>query len=615
MANRFDNPQPQRYVSTYVPDQFIGKPLDALTNLAKDYSDKYKTASADISNAKDEILKVNAIDKHQGHKKMLLEQYNSKLDELAEQWLKNPTDYSNKLKLDNLIKDYRNNDLRNELETSYHYYNEDLKSLRKLSEDRKYGYWNDNITKFNKSYKDGELIPYRSTGVKSATNHLEGAKKAMGKIASDGYDIEKTVVGNDGITRGFKNGLEVISSDKVMQEAYNKADGFIDSPEGQDFVEKLKYDYPNATQQDIYKGVINLLYTSASEQIFNKPKSGSSEEVNRAWNTLHDEKNKLNSLYGTPLESKTLDLTADNKEYHEAKDSGLIKETKNADGSIKLNVDWKKISEKEPVYDVVDVNGRKVSTVVGYKDSKQKALQLGKVVGDIAKSIGYEGEVNHKNFDDILNRYNAFAKTRVADEQMSAPVSKVETEKLKRNWNNYDLMDPEKPDQPLSDKPVLEEGDEVVLNNFRHTPKGNMNRDGYIKKKDGTIEPIMVRPRAIIDDGFHNKIASQSLKGTSWEAGLVKGTKDPKNKDVEVIDNLSIPDVGTLETFGLIDPLTKQKKSGYLLTPKDGSKPLYFTTQADMIIHMNQKYYSTKVGNTDLYNIAPDSKSLKDLQK
>jgi len=617
MANRFDQPQPQRYVSTFVPEQYVGKPLEALTNLAKDYSDKYKQAGSDISSAKDEILKVNAIDKHNFKKKELLDQYNSQLDELAQNWLKNPTDYSNKLKLDNLIKTYRNDPLRNELETSYAYYNDDLKNLRKLSSENKYGYWNDNISKFNSSYKDGEFTPYRSTGIKSAANHAEAAKKLMGKIAADGSDIDNVIVGKDGITRGYKNGVETISSNKVLKEAYQKADGFLDSPEGQDFIEKVKFDYPKASQKDIYEAAVNLLYSSASEQIFSKGKKGYSEEVNRAWKTLHDEENQKNSLYGSPLESQTLDLTADNKDFHELKDSGILSETKNSDGSTKLNVDWKNVSEKEPIYDVVDVNGRRVSTIVGYKDATDKAKQLGKVVGEIAKSIGYNKEVNHKNFDEIINKYNAFSKTRIADEQMSAPISKVESEKLKRNWNNYDLMDVEQPDQPLAEKPVLKEGDEVVLNNFRHTPKGNMNRDGYIKKKDGTIQPIMVRPRAVVDDGFHNKVASIGLKGASWETGLIKGTPDLANKDVEMIDKTEIPNMGTLETFGITNPNTGEKKSGYLLTPGKNSKikePISFRTQASMLTYLNQLYYSTEVGSTDLYNIASDNTSFKDLQ-
>lgn len=321
------------------------------------------------------------------------------------------------------------------------------------------------------------------------------------------------------------------------------------------------------------------------------------------------EENEQRALVGQPIESQTFtDLITKDANYKELTDLNVF--TKGANG---VTLDWNKLSSKDPIYDVVDVNGRKVSTIVGYRDNLTKQKKLAEVMNNMAKAINYQGNIKGDNYQDILNKFNVYDKVRIFDEQMAAPVSKIETSKAERNWNNYDVMSSEDPTNPLPSekKPKFSknEGDQLILNNWRTAPNGKMNRDGYIKRKDGTIEPIMIRPKAIIDDGYHNAISNINLTGLKYEMGQVTG-KPTKDGVTELIDQKIIPGVGIVEVLGYKNKdNNNQRTSIFTLTPTDNQgnpigKPVGYKTQADLQQALNSKYYGTDAGFADRQSIA-----------
>lgn len=279
MSNRFDIAYGTRYNNT---PMYQGMPLEALTNLAKDYSDKYNEGIGALGKAKD-LLNVNAIDAHQSYKKQLLNDYNKRIDDLATRYVKDPLNYKNRMDLNNLIRDWKQDATRQELENSYNNYQDYQKD--KIKKGDKYGEWYDNYIRFNGS-KDGQLNPYRYTGMGEVQDHQKLALDMMKDVKADGVDIDYERLGDDGIIRGYKNGKEVISSDKIRGLAEGKVGSFLTTKEGQDFAKMVSYYQPNA---DINKLTEEYLYQAGANQIFGKTKQGNSVDVSRAWKTLHDE--------------------------------------------------------------------------------------------------------------------------------------------------------------------------------------------------------------------------------------------------------------------------------------------------------------------------------------
>lgn len=329
------------------------------------------------------------------------------------------------------------------------------------------------------------------------------------------------------------------------------------------------------------------------------------------WSTDKKEKeeNEARALVGQPIESQTFtNLITKDANYKDLTDLNVFKEGPNG-----VTLDWNKLSSKDPVYDVVDVNGRNVSRIVGYHDNLTKQKKLSEVMNNMANAINYQGNIKSDNYQDILNKFNVYDKVKIFDEQMAAPVSKIETSKAERNWNNYDVMSSEDPTNPLPSekKPKFSknEGDQLILNNWRTAPNGKMNRDGYIKRKDGTIEPIMIRPKAIIDDGYHNAISNINLTGLKYEMGQVTG-KPTKDGVTELIDQKIIPGVGIVEVLGYKNKgNNNQRTSIFTLTPTDNQgnpigKPVGYKTQADLQQALNSKYYGTDAGYADRQSIA-----------
>lgn len=362
--------------------------------------------------------------------------------------------------------------------------------------------------------------------------------------------------------------------------------------------------YYNSLKQDFIDGVVAK--AESSEQKTDRKKDFIFEETRKA---AAEEENIKRALSGQPIESQTFkNFLEKDPKYKELEDSGVFNKT--AEG---IKIDWNKLSTRDPIYDIVDVNGRKVSTIVGYKESDTKRSQLVSLMKEMAESINYNKPFKADNYQDIVNQYNVNNKVRLFDEQMAAPVSKIETAKAERNWNNYDVMSPEDPTNPLPNekKPVFSKaaGDQLVLNNWRTTANGKMNRDGYIKRKDGTIEPIIVRPKALIDDGYHNNVAELNLIGVKYETGQLKG-KPTEDGLSESLDVKIIPGVGTVQVLGVKNAAENNKKTAvYKFFPTDNNgnligQPILYKTQADFQKAMNLKYYGTEAGYSDRQSIA-----------
>ena len=346
-------------------------------------------------------------------------------------------------------------------------------------------------------------------------------------------------------------------------------------------------------------------------------KDAVSTDANYRWNADKNEKkeNENRALVGQPLESQTFKnfVTKNNDNYKELVDLGVFTE-----GANGVTLDWDKVAGTTNIptgYSTTyggPMGGGVVSTTGKTIASDEKGAKMRKLIKEMADAINYQGTFKADNYQDILNQYHNYDKIKMFDEQMPAPVSKIESAKAERNWNNYDVLSTEDPTNPLPEenKPKLLEGDKLILNNWRNTIDGKMNRDGYIKRKNGDIEPIVIRPKALIDDGYHNNIADINLNALKYEAGQVKGVPT-KDGLTELISQKVIPGIGIVEVLGYKNTGDNNKRtSAFTLIPTNnqgeqiGPKEIY-KTQADLQQALNLKYYSTEAGYSDRQSIAP----------
>lgn len=491
-------------------------------------------------------------------------------------------------------------------------------------------------TQFLKDAAEGNVREYNPYDIAAPTDRPKEVKEYFSGMGREIFDSFSNPTNTGYIRTKYREGLSGDKISKTFNSWYQNSKVQDDirlealdlaARKGIDTKAKVKIQVPvskDAKGNITYKEEEMSWIDAYEERAFNQVKdmalgfkSSSGRDVVTGdasyWKALgrsEEKENQERALVGQPLESQTFKdfLTKNNKNYNDLVDLGVF--TKEANGTT---LNWNKLSSKDPIYDIVDIDGRKVSTIVGYTDSDIKGKKLRTLIKEMATAINYDKPFKADNYQDILNKYNEYDKVRLFDEQMAAPVSKIETSKAERNWNNYDVMSPDDPTNPLPNekKPTFSktEGDVLILNNWRTSPNGKMNRDGYIKRKNGSIEPIMIRPKAIIDDGYHNAISSINLTGLKYEMGQVTG-KPTKDGVTELIEQKIIPGVGIVEVLGYKNKdNNNQRTSIFTLTPTDNQgnpigKPVGYKTQADLQQALNSKYYGTDAGFADRQSIA-----------
>jgi hypothetical protein len=300
MANRFDTPQKQEYVSQYVP-----MPLEYLSGLAKDYTNQYKKAEEDVYALGDLMTKVNAMPKHEGYKEELAQKYAPKVESLADQFVKGADLPSATRELNKLKREWVNDPVRQELESSYANYQQYQKD--KIAKGDKYGEYYDPFLPFKGGSPEAGIQGFRYTGMGEIQNHQKLAMEMMDKIAKDANEYDNVQLGEDGIIRGYKGGKEEILDSKVRGLAQQKVPSFLLTKEGQDFAKMISYNNPNI---DIGKAAEEYLYTAGANQIFTNKSYGNKIDVTGLANDIRKEQqaNLTTTGQSEALSNAELDL-------------------------------------------------------------------------------------------------------------------------------------------------------------------------------------------------------------------------------------------------------------------------------------------------------------------
>jgi len=452
MANRFNTIQDNRvdYQSLFVP-----MPLDAITNLAKDYSDRYKKGVGALTEAQDLLNKVNAIDQHSPVKEKLVKDYRNKIESLADQYMKDPGDYNNQLKLNSLVRDWSYDPTRQELEKSFIDYNKDIESITKLKEQNKYGYYNDPMNKFKGLSDKGELNPYRSKGIQSIGDYNKRAIEMMKDIKADGFDINQTYLGKDGNIYRNINGKEELASDKVKDIASMKVDDFLDTEDGQDWLRKITFDYPTANEKQIRGAAQNLLYNSAVNQIFNRPKIGGGIEKYGPKDVRDSKTNPFLLPQTKPNTNQLDDITksvpSELQHVISNVDDGMgnKKFTFNAEalGDRKTTPTYMGKGPSQLGYNFAPVFMKILGMNDKSKAAQEDAAKTIDFIRNAAKATGVEkidetllkGEYSKEYVESILNNYMAYSKTISPEQIIQGSEQKLVSDNIKNGRSNYTL--------------------------------------------------------------------------------------------------------------------------------------------------------------------------------
>lgn len=614
MANRFSTSTGQNYVSTYVPEQYIPKPLAELTNLAKQYSDNYKNTFAGINEGRNEIIKINAIDKHQKEKARLIKETDDKLNLIAEKLIKNPNDYNAKLEFNNTIRDFRNNPTRIELENSYSKYNQDLEAVKKL---KNYGYWNDPIKKFNDSYDNSKFTPYNSEGVREAEDHYATALDYMKDIAKNSYENITEYIGKDGLKHYKSNKNEEITPKDIENLAYSSSQGYLDSQAGQDFVRKLKTDFPNATESDIQKQAIILLNQAGAKQIFKNTSSSRKEDYTPIWKELRDERNTPPETPETPGKGDA--LTGDISNNFEIPDN-LKDIITQSNGVYKTNYD--NLNSKGYHNNVLQIDLKKQEALAKFTNNAQEALGIKAKITSGPTKKDTQGNVIEINRDDLINQFMYKSKTLNTDYKMSSNESESVKNDILQHPTTYTYTDAE--GNPVEFNPTLD-GQDFFIDRRKYDTKENRAKI-KIAIKTGTsndTKVIFAEPLAQGDKNYHNSVAKIQSDGIKFfNTGEVdektneyskKLYGDPKTNP-RVISKVDLPNK-KLSYITVVNPGEGRAKQQYIVLNHETKQQMGYNNFEEMMVDINKNWYQTEQGQGQGINMGSKKTKKEDLDK
>jgi len=305
-SNRFDTSEQQQYVSTRVP-----MPFEAIGALGAKMQQKYDTAIGDTYKLNDLMANVPAIHDPQlglsniQKKQELDAEFHPRIDALAAKIAAG--DPNANRELEQVKRDFINNPIRQELENSYLNYKAYKEDKSKKGD--KYAVYKDKQLGQQLIGENGELIPFRFSGMGEVQDHASEARDQMKDIAKMGYDSKNSKLNpEDGNIYTKDSHGTYVKDTRVRDLANRKAEDFIQTEKGKDFLDLIRYQNPNATSQELYKRVSDYLYNAGSNQVFSNTGGGTDVQVTGMSNDIRKEKKEFDTpmpTYQNPVQGLT----------------------------------------------------------------------------------------------------------------------------------------------------------------------------------------------------------------------------------------------------------------------------------------------------------------------
>ncbi len=328
------------------------------------------------------------------------------------------------------------------------------------------------------------------------------------------------------------------------------------------------------------------------------------KERTRDTKVIHDsfgegqyEKEELaKSLIGQTVEGQTYSPIDNDQNFKDLKESGVFKVGN--DGMVKI--DWQELNQdtsaktttpsKSPL-SIKGIDPRKPVTTAA-QSSNQKMVQLANQMRKMAEVTGFKGDIKTDNYEVIASAYNTLNKARLFGEQLSGPVSTIESNKITRNWELSTSYDPTNVNK-LVDKPELKEDDQIIITERQTNKNGEIIKKGVIQSKDGTRTPIAMKSNSIEDSGYFDVIGNVGITSAQYQVGENRGTGKKVENGWDVISEKEIPNEnGVTKVTTVGNPRDRSLVEYRVVT--EGGQPHRFTNYGDLQKFLEYEYY-TKV--------------------
>ncbi len=276
-SNRFDTSVNQQYTSQYVP-----LPFETIGNLGAKMQQGYDNAIGDSYKLNDMMAQVNAIHDPQlglsniKKKQELDARYHPKIQAITDKIVAGDPNATREL--EKVKREFINDPDRQQLENSYlnyKVYKED-----KTKKGDKYAPWEDSYR--NQELIDpntGELKPFVYSGMGEIQDHQKLSDEMMKGFIASNTEFKNAALGADGIIRTNFGKGEAITPEQIKKAANSKVNDFIGNKEGASFLKQMKFEYPNATPEQLQQLVSDKLYHSGMNQIHSKTSKGNDLDV------------------------------------------------------------------------------------------------------------------------------------------------------------------------------------------------------------------------------------------------------------------------------------------------------------------------------------------------
>ncbi len=631
MANRFDSNElrgPQDY-RVYVP-----QPLEAISALAKDYSEQYKAGQALPSQLDLLESKIQAAPVDYQNKATLIKEARQALQGITDTPNINYADYGTQQKIKNVIGQYANDPRLQSIQSNYNKYTTQYLPYLNSKDAQKDLVLTDLLDRSQnrhstgyKQLKPGEILS--DLDYIQHQEHLPDVMKIMDKPTASGESLSNITHDKTGNYFLLKDGSKKkITGDDIDRIAEANVENYANTPGGSFRLSKIlnqagvdpKTSYnkilsnPNISKQDkdALKNELKRDMVAYGEKfIF--------EDVDTKYSIKNDIL-ALKKAMEQPDNLKNLGMAVPGSTIQELVQNvpeDLKKVVSIENGKVKINYTElardKNLSEKY-------VDARMGNTSMKPQDMLKKGNALHSYVEEVASQIGFDGKVTPTNYEEVLTRGLNMQKALTYEYKFTPIESEIVKTDIVQHPTNYVFKDKSgKPiedvffgDPTTSDASVFDK-DKLYLDR-RTTEKDSEGKPDsrirlFYKDASGNTVEAYASPKAYEDKNYHNSISEIQQSGLDYvktgKPSMDKSTQD-FTQDMgfnEKTYNGPKPIKVTKDPLGNIHLILADKKNKHkqyyesiVSDGKGGHKTVTYDNLPQFIEAMNANWFSTDQG-------------------
>lgn len=257
MANLYDTPTRMQFRNTYVSPNF-----NAMYKMGQVVDARYNKALEDSNMTFD----VNSIMEHDVDKQDLVSQFEERKNTIVEDLMKTGNTQAATLEINKLKQEWAKNDRRAQL-------GREVIAKKQYTDARikqgdNYAQYKDKYADYTGYGKNDEFQEFTFSGMGERQDRVGDATKTMG-IIKDSSILGKDYVMNpeSGLIEHRETGQAGVTPAQLRSLANSKADEFLQTPGGRDFMMETLSQNPEASQEQLIGAAADFLYDTNSNQL------------------------------------------------------------------------------------------------------------------------------------------------------------------------------------------------------------------------------------------------------------------------------------------------------------------------------------------------------------